>query len=136
MHVKVCFWYMLYIFFVWHCQTTSVLFQDCLAIKWSITIILRTINKVKNSLPDIVFYTSKNLVIVLKFFFYEINDYSVTVSPTGTILRSAILFINIILSCNWVFQWSWNTWVQLNTDLFRITSGFIYTMDWAGHCID
>ncbi len=25
--------------------------------------------------------------------------------------------VSLILSCNWVFQWSWHTWVQFNTDL-------------------
>ncbi len=32
------------------------------------------------------------------------------------------------LSCNWVFQWSWHILVQFNTDLFRVTDRFIYTI--------
>ncbi len=30
-------------------------------------------------------------------------------------------------SCNWLFQWSWHTWVQFNTDLFTVTDELIYT---------
>jgi len=33
-------------------------------------------------------------------------------------------------SFNWVFQWSWHTWVRFNTDLFRVKSRFIY--QWIG----
>jgi len=41
----------------------------------------------------------------------------------------------LILLCNWVIQWSWHTWVQFNTDLFRVTRRFICTMNRARHLI-
>jgi len=42
----------------------------------------------------------------------------------------------ILVLCNWIFHWSWHTWVQLNTDLFKVTHGFIYKKVLAGYHID
>ncbi len=38
--------------------------------------------------------------------------------------------------CNWVFQWSWHTWVQFNNYLFIVMSRFIYTIGQAGYRVD
>jgi hypothetical protein len=42
-------------------------------------------------------------------------------------LTFTILVTFYIFRAIWVFQWSWHTWVQLNTDLFISKAKYFYT---------
>ncbi len=39
-------------------------------------------------------------------------------------------YICMHIFSHWVFQWSWHTWVQFNTDLFSSDAKYLYANAW------